>query len=42
MLSKILLIGNQMFPEAPLPNASLPSFDSRSRNQHIPAAGGEP
>jgi len=42
MLSKILLIGNQMFPEPPLPNASLSSFDSRFRNRHIPAAGGEP
>jgi hypothetical protein len=42
MPGKILLIGNQMFPEPPLPDASLSSFGSRCRYRHIPAAAGEP
>jgi len=42
MPGKILLIGNQVFPEPPLPNATFTSFHSRSRYRHIPTATGEP
>ena len=42
MPGKILLIANQVFPEPPLPNATFPSFGSRSRYRQILIATSEP
>ena len=42
MSGKILLVGNQMFPEPPLPHAALTSFRSRRWYRHITSAASEP